>query len=127
MTIILTEQQMTQMANEQLPESLQGTIADPQISLHDELIHVSGVITQSFLELNFTISLKPTINTDGSIHVILVAADFGSVGIPEETLQPFVDEINTLINNQIQASGTNIIWEQVIISDGTMTMVGRTQ
>ncbi len=139
--VTITEVQLTSYLSEKLASQTDSPLQEPQIRLVDGLIEVTGKASAGPITANATILLEP-VAVNGSLNIAIKEANFGSIPLPESTLNSLTDTINqnigslATLNNQSFYLDTIAIanhavrsenWRYIRYANGTMTLSGRLQ
>ena len=114
--LILTELQ-------KLGSSSQVSITNPSVKLQDGMVTLTGQITSGPLNVDFKLSLKPSISSDHHLVFGVVEGNLGTLPVPADIIKQVVDQLNTSINQTISSSGENIVVDSVSITDGKMIIL----
>jgi uncharacterized protein YpmS len=123
-SITITEQQLTSFIDEKLAQQTDIPLSEPQVSLQNGKIILEGKVTIGFVSAQTRLVFAPTV-VDGKIEVEIVSADFGSIPIPESTLEQITQIVNQNIVEYISADGSDIQIDTIVIADGTITITGK--
>ena len=124
--ITLTEQQLTGFVMDGLAKQTDIPLTEPQIVLQNDQIRLSGKTVFASLTVPALLVLKPYVE-NGLLKVSVVSATFGSIPIPEKSLTQITTLINSNLNQSITIEGKQINIETIQISDGTMTISGKSR
>jgi uncharacterized protein YpmS len=124
LSISLTEQQMTGFLIEGLSSQPDVMLTEPQVTLQDGQIQLSGKILFGKINVPVAIVLTPAIQNNALI-VSVTSANFGIIPIPEKLLTQVTDLINKNLNQTLTMDGRQINVEKVEIANGIMKIIGK--
>lgn len=99
-------------------------IQNPGVVLKDGVINVYGQITTQAFQADGLIVAVPTIGQDGLIHIQIKSVEFGPIELDPALLNSVVANIESSINEPIQASPFDITLTTITIASGQMTIEG---
>ncbi len=123
-TLTITESQLTSLAVLALQEQQQFQINNLQIRLHDGQIQISGQVVQGNLELPLSVALTVSVDSQGLPQSQIVSAKLGPLPLPQPILDQFTSQLDQAITSQFNAAGTNLVIDQIMISEGSMAITG---
>jgi hypothetical protein len=125
LNIVVNESQLTSLLAFNLQKQEQPFIQDPQVFLRDGQIQIFGTATQSNLMATVRIVLTVDVNDEGVPEFNIVSADFGPLPVPEELLNGLSVMMDEAFTGSIGPVATGIRVENIIISNGLMSLSGR--
>jgi hypothetical protein len=120
----VTEEQVTSLAVEQLTNSGNTNISNPQIYLQDGKIDVYAVYTQDYFDVNVHLTLVAEIDANGELKVTIENADLGSFPAPDGFLESLSSMIDDTITNSLLPAVTGFKMQSIYIADGMATISG---
>ena len=124
--ITVTEQQLTAFVLDGLAKNPDIPLTEPQIELQNGQILLSGKTTVAMLTVPAQLVLKPFAE-NGILKVSVISAKFGSVPIPENSLTQITNMINSNLNESFVVDGKQINIESIQVSEGKMTITGKSR
>lgn len=122
--ISVTEGQLTSLIVSELSKQPNPLISNPQVSLQDGQIKVTGQVKQSGLSLPAEIIVQPKIDTNGQPYVELKSLSVGPFDVPQSMRDQVTTIINDLLVEQLTGSDSSVQLVSIMISDGVMTVSG---
>ncbi len=123
-TVTFTENQITSYIVQQLAATQETRLSDPQVTLQDGLIEVTGKVSVSLIKANARIVLEPYVD-QGDLRMAIREAKFGSIPIPDATLEELTATLNQNLSEFTSINGRKFRLEVITITDGTMTLSGK--
>jgi hypothetical protein len=123
-TITFTEAQITSYIANKMIASNQDFFQNPQVLLQDGAIDISGQAKIGMLSSKARLVLEPYAD-QGNLYIRIRSGKFGSIPVPDATLQSLSETINQNLNELITVNGQKFWLESIQISNGTMTLSGR--
>jgi len=119
----INETELTELVVDQLSSQSDPILTNPQVTLRDGHITITGLVSQSGLSLDSEIVLAPYVDADGLPAVEIVSMTVGPFSVPEEIqaqVSTTVKEVmvTNLIGNE------NVRRDSLVIADGQMTVSG---
>jgi uncharacterized protein YpmS len=124
LSLTFSEQQITTFLTDILAKQTDVPISDPQITLDNDQMTISGKATVGGLSSQATIVVKPYVES-GVLKANVVSANFGKLPIPQGLLTQLTDSINSNLNEFITVQGRQVEIESIQISGGKMTVTGK--
>lgn len=122
--LIVTESQLTSLANYELQSYQEYQIQNVQIYLRDGLVRITGDVEQNNINLPLTIVLKLSVDGSGKPESEIVSASIGPFQIPDSYLDQLTSMMDAIIVTQILPANQKVVIEQITISDGQMFISG---
>lgn len=122
--LTFTEAQITSYVAVKLAEQTEAPFTDPQIFLRDGKIQVFGKAHAGQLTASASIVMSASIDAEGQLSLSVDQADFGPVPIPDNILQDISAQLEKALTEQ---AGSNVILTEIVIAEGTMTLIGTTK
>jgi len=125
--LIVTESQLTSLANYELQSYQEYQIKNVQIYLRDGRVRITGDVEQNNINLPLTIILKLSVDDSGKPESEIVSASIGPFKIPESFLDQLTSMMDSILITQILPANQNVVIEQITINDGQMIISGYTR
>ena len=125
--LIVTESQLTSLANYELQSYQEYQIQNVQIYLRDGRVRITGDVEQNNINLPVTIVLKLSVDGSGKPDSEIVSASIGPFQIPESFLDQLTSMMDSILVTQILPANQNVVIEQITINDGQMIISGYTR
>jgi len=125
--LIVTESQLTSLANLELQSYQEYQIQNVQIYLRDGRVRITGDVEQSNINLPLTIVLKLSVDGYGKPYSEIVSATVGPFQIPESFLDQLTSMMESILVTQILPANQDVVIEQITINDGQMIISGYTR
>ncbi len=122
-TLEVTEAQLTSAAALEMQNQTQEQIKDIQVRLRDGRMVLSGVTTQSGIDLPVTIAVVITVDAQGVPHSQVVEASAGPVPLPQSVVNEISARFDQLFMQQLGATSQAVAVDRITIADGKMTVV----
>jgi len=125
--LIVTESQLTSLANYELQSYQEYQIKNVQIYLRDGRVRITADVEQNNINLPLTIILKLSVDDSGKPESEIVSASIGPFKIPESFLDQLTSMMDSILITQILPANQNVVIEQITINDGQMIISGYTR
>jgi uncharacterized protein YpmS len=125
--LIVTESQLTSLANYELQSYQDYEIQNVQIDLRDGQARITGDVEQNNINLPLSIVLKFSVDGSGKPESEIVSATIGPFQIPESFLDQLPSMMDSILVTQILPANQNVVIEQITINDGQMIISGYTR
>jgi len=125
--LIVTESQLTSLANYELQSYQDYEIQNVQIYLRDGQARITGDVEQNNINLPLSIVLKFSVDGSGKPESEIVSATIGPFQIPESFLDQLPSMMDSILVTQILPANQNVVIEQITINDGQMIISGYTR
>jgi hypothetical protein len=126
-TLVVTEQQVTSYLAAQLQNQAQPLFTDPQVYLRDGQIQIYGTATQGYLQVTIHIVISAGVDAQSQVLIDVSNADFGPMPVPVGLKDTVTSAIQEAYTGAIGPAATGFRLESITVSNGTMTIVGRTK
>jgi hypothetical protein len=126
-TLVITEPQLTSYLAARLMTQAQPIFSDPQVYLRDGQIQIYGTAQQGYFQANIKIVLTAGVDEQGYPKIELATADFGPLPVPTGFKEALTASIQEAYTGAIGPIFTGFRLVSITVSDGTMTIVGRTK
>ncbi|MFC2052717.1 hypothetical protein ACFLV7_00235 [Chloroflexota bacterium] len=124
--LIVTESQLTSLANNEIQSYQEYQIQNVQIYLRDGHVRITGDVEQNNINLPLTIVLKLSVNGSGKPVSEIVTASVGPFQLPGSILDQLTSMMDSILVTQILPANKNVVIEQITINDGQMIISGYT-
>ena len=122
-TVIFSESQLTSFFAQQLPTSGDVILTDPQVILREGKIEVTGKASVGSISTDAMVILQPYID-QGNIRFTIDEGKFGSIPMPDVTLNFLSETINQNMDYFTTVNGRKFWLEAITIADGLTTLSG---
>jgi len=123
LNVAFTEQQLTALIMDGLAKQPDVPLTEPQITLRDGQMTLSGKTIFAGLTVPAELILKPYAES-GNLKVTIVTAKFGGIPVPEKTLTQLTDTINSNLKDSISVEGKQIDIQTIVVSEGKLIITG---
>jgi uncharacterized protein YpmS len=123
-SVSFSEQQITSLVAQALTQQPDLPVTEPQVSLQNGKIVVTGNVKVGFITSPVEIVFEPSVQNE-ELHVTILSANFGSLPLPDNALQQISDTMNQNLSQFISVEGRSIQVETVTIADGNLTLTGQ--
>lgn len=124
LSLTFSEQQITAFLTDILAQQKDVPISDPQITLDNGQMSITGKAMVGGLSGQATIVVEPYVDA-GLLKAKVVSAKFGQMPIPQGLLTQLKDTINSNLNEFITVQGRQVEVDTIQISGGKMTVTGK--
>jgi uncharacterized protein YpmS len=125
-SLTITEQQLTSYVAQRLSEQPDTPFTNPQITLSDGQMALSGQVKIGFITGQARIIFAPEVQ-DGRLQVTIISANIGSIPFPDSALNQITDSVNQNLNDFITVEGRSVRIETFEIANGVITISGSAQ
>jgi len=125
--LTITEYQMTSLLAQQLEQAGIDFLTNPQVTLRDGQIQLTGDVNQESLSAKVTVILAVSVDAAGRPVLDVVSANIGPLPVPEDLISEIQTRLNEAFMGQIRSLAPNLFIESIVIEGGNMTITGRTQ
>ena len=125
--LIISESQLTSLANYELQSYQEYEIQNVQIYLRDGRVRITGDVEQNNINLPLTIVLKLSVDGSGKPEYEIVSASIGPFQIPESFLDQLTSMMDSILLTQILPANQDVVIEQITIKDGQLIISGYTR
>lgn len=126
-TVEFDEAQLTSLVAFELAKQEDQVFQDPQVYLRDGQIQLYGNAVQSGITLPVSIIATLSVDEQGMPRYEIISATAGPVPLPQSILDQLTDRFDQAIASQLDAENSNMIVEDIVITDGKLTITGRTR
>jgi hypothetical protein len=115
-----------EMAEPSVPqEQTNPLVSNPQVFLRDGQMQVYGTLQYGLLSTTGRVILTVVPDAQGNLVLDLVAADFGSMPIPESLKTTISSALSLPLNSAFGPITSGFRVETITIADGLMTLKGK--
>ena len=125
--LIVTESQLTSLANNELQSYQEYQFQNVQIYLRDGRVRITGDVEQNNINLPLTIVLKLSVDGSGNPSYEIVTASVGPFQLLGSILDQLTSMMDSILVTKILPANTNVVIEQITINDGQMIISGYTK
>lgn len=122
--LILTEAQLTSLIAEELGSQDDPMLLEPQISLRNGQMVLTGIIQQSGLNADLEMIMDVGVTPDGKPDVTLLSATVGLFSLPQDMLENISAQIKSAFESKIDQDIDKIFIDSITIEDGEMVIRG---
>ena len=126
-TLKITEEQLTSYLTLYLQSQPNLPITNPQVQLQDGQMKVLGRVQQGMFSANISMTMTVGVDQNGQPRISITQEDFGPIPAPQglnEAASAFVAEVLT---GSLGPAATGFRLESISITNGVMTVTGRTK
>jgi hypothetical protein len=124
-TLTFSEPQLTSYLYYTLQIQSQPLITNPQVYLRDNQLQVYGTVSEGTFEATARIILNAGVDDQGQLKIEFVSADFGPLPVPDGLKEIITVTVQEAYTGALGPVATGFRLQNVTISDGTMTVVGK--
>jgi hypothetical protein len=125
--IVLNETQINSVIQQALASQPELPVQNVRISLQEGSGTISGNVQQNGLDLPLTVTLSASVDGQGGVNFNVESASIGFLPLPQSMLDQISAQINQSLRSEIIRATNNIFVEAISISDGLLTVTGRTR
>jgi uncharacterized protein YpmS len=122
--IVLTEAQITSMIFEELSSQENPALKEPQVSLRDGQMVLTGKVQQSGLNADLEMVMEVGATSDGKPDVSVVSASVGMFSLPQSMLDDLSAQIKSAFESKIDQGIDKIYIDTITIAGGEMVIEG---
>jgi hypothetical protein len=126
-TLMFTEPQLTSYLYYKLQTQSQPFITNPQVYLQDGQLQIYGTVRQGYFQGTARIILNAGVDNQGQLLIKLTSADFGPIPVPNGLMEIITSTIQEAYTGALGPVATGFRLQNVTISNGIMTIIGRTK
>jgi hypothetical protein len=123
-SILITEEQITSYVAFKLAAQEKPPLSDVQIFLRDGKIQVYGTAKAASVSTSARIIISATVTSEGKVEFSVDEADFGPLPVPSGLLDGLSATLNEAFTGQIGSTATGLQIKSILISDGTLGIIG---
>ena len=122
--IVLDEAQVTSLISQELSSQEPPALRDPQVSLRDGQMVLTGKVQQSGLNADLEMVMNVGVTADGRPDVSLISASVGLFSLPQAMLDDLSAQIKSAFESKIGQGIDKIFIESITIAGGEMVIEG---
>jgi uncharacterized protein YpmS len=122
--VVLNEAQITSLISGELSSQETPALQDPQVSLRDGQMVLTGKVQQSGLNADLEVVMTVGVTTDGKPDVSLISASVGMFSLPQAMLDDLSTQIKSAFESKIGQGIDKIFIESITIAGGEMVIEG---
>ena len=126
-TLVVTEPQVTSYLATNLQSQDQPLFTDPQVFLREGQIRVYGTARQGYLLATIELVVTAGVDSQDQLKIELTSADFGPLPVPAGLQEVVTAAIQEAYTGAIGPAAVGFRLESITVTDGKMTIVGRTK
>ena len=123
-TLVVTESQLTSYMAFEVTSQPEMPVKDVQVYLRDGQVQVYANATQDNMTAPVQMTLIANTDENGKISFEVVSAKIGPFPLPNSILNEISAEFDQAFQQTLQASGSIVYIESIVIANGTMTIQG---
>ena len=124
-TLIMNEEDLTKFLGQQLAIQPEPLITEPEITLNDGELVVSGKYTAiGAITTDLTIRLAVSVGPDGGPQLEVTTAELGPLPVPPELLEGINLAINEALSGKVATTATGFSLTGIVITDGLIAISG---
>ncbi|MCZ7553384.1 MAG: hypothetical protein M5U05_12495 [Anaerolineales bacterium] len=124
-TLELTENQLTALANKELPAQGETQVSNARIRLAGGVMEFTGEVQQNGLSLPLAVTVQVSADTQGRAHARAVAGKLGPFALPQSQLDQLSSQFDALLQAQLAAYAGNLFVERISIGEGLLTITAQ--
>jgi uncharacterized protein YpmS len=125
--LVITQSQLTAYLTAKLDEQSTPVITKPQVVLQDGVARIYGQAQSGLLVATISATAKITVDENGQPQLEISHADFGPVPMPEGLVSGLSAFLQEALTGQLGPAAIGFRLESIDISDGVLTVTGRTK
>jgi len=122
--LVLDEAQLTSLISKELSSQETPTLRDPQVSLRNGQMVLTGKVQQSGLNADLEMVMEVGVTSDGRPDVSLISASVGLFSLPQNMLENLSAQIKSAFESKIAQGIDNIFIDSITIDGGEMVIEG---
>jgi uncharacterized protein YpmS len=126
-SLVFTEPELSSYLYYHFLEQSSPLITNPQVYLREGQMRIHGTAVQGNFEAYVYIVLTAMVDEQGQIQIEVTTADFGPLPVPDQLKDALTAILKEAYTGALGPAATGFRLETVLISDGTMTLTGRTK
>ena len=127
LTLVITEPQLTSYLDNLLQAESQPLFTEPQVYLRNGQIQVFGLAQQGYFQANIEIVVTAGVDAQGQLKIELTSADFGPLPVPVGLKDAVTAAIQEAYTGAVGPAAVGFRLESLNVTDGKMSIVGRTK
>ncbi len=124
--VVLDEAQLTAIVNTALQSQENAPIEDAQVQLQNGQLEFTGQTTNQPIQAEVHAVMTVQVDQRGQLDLEFVSAEFGPFPVPGTMLDEIESNLEGSLQDELQSQMPGVRLEDIIITDGEMTFVGRT-
>lgn len=124
--LVINESQLTSIVTGEIQKQDDVPIADPQVRLRDGQIQFSATVEQQGISLPAEVVMTVQPDANGRPDFKVVSASIGPFPLPADVKSELETALDEAFTEEIESRAPNTRIESIVISDGVMTVIGRT-
>jgi uncharacterized protein YpmS len=121
----ISEQELTELVIEKLNSQAEPLLTEPQVSLRDGQVVVTGKVQQAGLSLSARMVLIPYLDESGVPYLEVDSMTLGPIPVPQEFQDQLSQAMNSALIQYFEQTVGNARLDSITISDGEMIITGR--
>jgi uncharacterized protein YpmS len=126
-SLVITESQLTAYLAAKLEEQSTPVISEPQVVLQDGVVRIYGKAQSGLFIATISATARVTVDDNGQPQIEITQAEFGPIPMPESLVSGLSAFLQEALTGQLGPAAIGFRLESVDISDGVLTVTGRTQ
>ncbi|PWH11935.1 MAG: hypothetical protein DDG60_15890 [Anaerolineae bacterium] len=127
LSLSVSESQLTSLVAATLSKDETPLITEPQVYLRDGKIEIYGKATQGILQANVRIVISATVDATGQPVIEVISTDFGPLPAPEGLNKTISGLIREAFTGALGPAAIGFRLQSITITDGNLTLTGRTK
>ena len=124
--LVINESQLTSIVAGEIQKQDDVPITDPQVRLQDGQIQFSATVEQQGISLPAEVVMTVQPDANGRPDFKVVSAKIGPFPLPADVKSELETALDEAFTEEIESRAPNTRIESIVISDGVMTVIGRT-
>jgi uncharacterized protein YpmS len=122
--VVVSEAQLTDLISKELGSQADPVLQDPQISLRNGQMVLTGNVQQSGLNADLEMVMDVGVTPDGRPDISVVSASVGLFSLPQNMLDDISSQIKSAFESKIDQGIDQIFIESITIAGGEMVIEG---
>ena len=126
-TVVVTfsEAQMTAYLQQKLDANPDNTFHTAQVYLRDGRIKVYGILAAGSASASAILILRPEVDAEGGIQLILEQAQVGPLNLPSGLLSAISDVLTEVFTGSVGSLATGFQVQEILIGEGQIAISGK--
>lgn len=124
--LVLNEAQLSAIVNSALQSQENAPIEDAQVQLQNGQLEFTGQTTNQPIQAEVHAVMTVQVDQSGQLDLEFVSAEFGPFPVPGTMLDEIESNLERSLQDELQSQMPGVRLEDIIITDGEMTIMGHT-
>ena len=126
-SLVITESQLTAYLAAKLQEQSTPVISEPLVVLQDGAVRIYGKAQSGLLVATVSATARVAVDGNGQPQIEITQAEFGPIPMPQSLVGGLTAFLQEALTGQLGPAATGFRLESIDISDGVLTVTGRTK